>query len=542
MGEDRLHVVFGTGQVGSALAAHLTRLGIAVRAVSRHRPPALAGVDWRAADAADPEAAADAAKGASVIYQCLNAPYNQWPERFPPLQRGVLAAAERTGALLVSLENLYGYGPTGGRPMTEDLPLAATGVKGRARAAMTAELLAAAAAGRVRVAIGRASDFFGPGVTAGSTLGERVFGNALAGLRADFIGNPGLPHTYSYVPDIAAGLATLGTDDRAAGQTWHLPGPATGTTRALLDLVASQVGHPVGVRSLPKLAVRGLGLVNPMLRELAETYYQFGEPFVLDTSKYQAVFGAGRHPAGRRHRGDRDLVPGPAEHAMTTKSEAVNAMATPLITVTPEPAAINAAGPAAAWSRRVRRIGGFIQAAFAAFWLTRASLAIGGRTGDVLIAASGVAVIGVFFYAIKVTAGTAPRPAGPEARRIERLVTVATVIELVAAFVLPVIVIAAGRSDWVLPSIVITIGPLLLYLDHLVNIPRYRPVGWALIAGPVILVATMSGTALAVTTGIAAGLVLLGTAAAGFHDLAGLRPARRARPGSAQRLDDHASG
>jgi nucleoside-diphosphate-sugar epimerase len=270
---DRLHVVFGTGQVGNALAAHLAGMGNAVRAVSRHRPPALAGVDWRAADAADPEAAADAAKGASVIYQCLNAPYAQWPERFPPLQRGVLAAAERTGALLVSLENLYGYGPTGGRPMTEDLPLAATGVKGRARAAMTAELLAAAQAGRVRIA-------------------ERVFGNALSGRRADFIGNPDLPHTYSYVPDIAAGLATLGTDARAAGQVWHLPGPATGTTRALLDLVAGQVGHPVGVRSLPKLAVRALGLVNPMLRELTETYYQFGGPFVMDTSKYQAAFGA----------------------------------------------------------------------------------------------------------------------------------------------------------------------------------------------------------------------------------------------------------
>ena len=317
MDDDRLHIVFGTGQVGSALAAHLAGLGIAVRAVSRHRPPALAGVDWRAADAADPEAAADAAKGASVIYQCLNAPYNQWPERFPPLQRGVLAAAERNGALLVSLENLYGYGPNGGRPMTEDLPLAATGVKGRVRAAMTAELLAAAEAGRVRIAIGRASDFFGPGVTAGSTLGERVFGNALAGRRADFIGNPGLRHTYSYVPDITAGLATLGTDDRAAGQVWHLPGPATGTTRALLDLVAGQVGHQVGVRSLPKPAVRALGLVNPMLRELAETYYQFGEPFVLDTQVPGRVRD-GRHPAGRRHRRDPGLVPDPARHAMTT--------------------------------------------------------------------------------------------------------------------------------------------------------------------------------------------------------------------------------
>ena len=357
MSEDRQHVIFGTGQVGSALAAHLAGLGVAVWAVSRHRAPALAaGTDWRPADAADPEAAADAAKGASVIYQCLNAPYSQWPERFPPLQRGVLAAAERTGALLVSLENLYGYGPTEGRPMTEDMPLAATGAKGRARAAMTAELLAAADAGRVRIAIGRASDFFGPGVTAGSALGERIFGNALAGLRADFVGRPDLPHTYSYVPDVAAGLATLGTDARAAGQVWHLPGPATGTTRALLDLVAAEIGHPVGVRSLSKLSVRALGLVNPVLRELAETYYQFNQPFVLDTSKYESAFGAARHPAGRRHRRYRGLVPDPAEHAMTT----------PLITVTANPAGLNTAGltPAAAWSRRARRVGGFIQAAW----------------------------------------------------------------------------------------------------------------------------------------------------------------------------------
>jgi nucleoside-diphosphate-sugar epimerase len=297
MDEAQLHVVFGTGQVGSALAAHLASLGIAVRAVSRHRPAELAGgAEWRAADVTDPEAAADAAKGASVVYQCVNAPYTQWPELFPPLQRGVLAAAERTGALLVALENLYGYGPAGGKPMTEDLPLAATTVKGRTRAAMTGELLAAAEAGRVRFAIGRASDFFGPGVTVGSTLGERVFGNALAGRRADFIGNPDLPHTYSYVPDIAAGLATLGTNARAAGQVWHLPGPQTVTTRALLDLVAGEVGHRVGVRALPKLAVRALGLVNPMMRELAEMAYEFDEPFILDTSKYQSAFGAAGTP------------------------------------------------------------------------------------------------------------------------------------------------------------------------------------------------------------------------------------------------------
>ena len=162
----RLHVVFGVGQVGRALVARLSESGNAVRAVSLRRPKVFpVGADWRGADVTDPEAAVEAAKGASVLYQCLNAPYTKWPDLFPPLQRGVLTAAERTGALLVSLENVYGYGPTHGEAMTEDLSLAATTIKGRTRAAMTKELLSAESSGRARIAIGRASDFFGAGVT-----------------------------------------------------------------------------------------------------------------------------------------------------------------------------------------------------------------------------------------------------------------------------------------------------------------------------------------------------------------------------------------
>ena len=197
---------------------------------------------------------------------------------------------------------------------------------------------------------------------------------------------------------------------------------------------------------------------------------------------------------------------------------------------TTEPA-VNTTGltPVAAWSRRVRRVGGFIQAAFAAFWLARASLALGGRAGDALIAVSAAAVAGVVAYAITATAGTAPRPRGPQASRIGRSVNVATVIQLAASCLLPVAVTAAGRPGWVLPSIVITIGPLLLWLGHAVGIRRLRLVGWAMTGGPVILVAAVPGPALAVTTGFAAGALLLGTAAAGFRDLAALRPARPSR-------------
>jgi hypothetical protein len=185
--------------------------------------------------------------------------------------------------------------------------------------------------------------------------------------------------------------------------------------------------------------------------------------------------------------------------------------------------------PATAWSQRVRRIGGFIQLAFAVFWLVRGALSIGGQVGTALTGVALAIGIAVLVYALQVTGGTGQRPTGAEAKRIERSVNTATVIELLASIAFPIIVSGAGHSDWVLPSIAVTIGPLLLWLDRLVDIPRYRPVGWALTVGPFVLVATLSGSALAAATGLLAGMLLLGTTTAGFHDLAGLRAGRPAK-------------
>jgi len=173
------------------------------------------------------------------------------------------------------------------------------------------------------------------------------------------------------------------------------------------------------------------------------------------------------------------------------------------------------------WSRRVRRVGGFIQVAFAAFWLIRGSLTVQSDVGVALALGSSACVLAVIMYGVRVTKGKAPRPTSPEGKRIERAVTLATILQLAASFAAPAAVIAAGYPNWVLPSIAITIGPLLLWLDRRVHIPRYRPVGWALIVGPIALGLTMSGPSLAATTGIAAGVLLLGAASLGFHDLVG---------------------
>ena len=60
---------------------------------------------------------------------------------------------------------------------------------------------------------------------------------------------------------------------------------------------------------MPKVALRALGLVNPMMRELAEMAYEFEEPFVLDTTKYESTFGAAGTPLAAAIADDGRLVP-----------------------------------------------------------------------------------------------------------------------------------------------------------------------------------------------------------------------------------------
>jgi nucleoside-diphosphate-sugar epimerase len=288
------HVIFGTGAVGLATLDALRRRGETVRLVNRTgTAPVPDDVQVVGGDAADPDFAAAVADGAEVVYQTLNPPYHQWTALFPALQAAVLAAAEAAGARLVSMENVYLYGRPAGRSLTEDRSHDAHTVKGRLRGRMSRDLLAAHDAGRVQVAIGRASDYFGPRGGAQSNLGDRVFPAALAGRTATVLGDPDQPHTYTYIPDIGEGLAVLGEHPGAPGQAWHLPNdPDTRSTRQLVETVHRLAGQPrTKLRRTPPLLLRALGLADPTVRELLEMQYQFAEPFVVDSARFTAELG-----------------------------------------------------------------------------------------------------------------------------------------------------------------------------------------------------------------------------------------------------------
>jgi nucleoside-diphosphate-sugar epimerase len=289
---EELHVVFGTGAVGMSVMDELIRRGPKrVRMVNRSgRARVPAGVEVVGGDATDEAFAREASEGASVVYFALNPPYNKWPELFPPLQAGVLVGAASAGAKLIAMENLYMYGPTDGRPLTEDLPYAPNTRKGAVRAMMSKELMEAHRSGKVRVAIGRASDYFGPRVLV-SAAGEQVFGRAVEGKSAQVAGNPDQPHTYTYAPDIGKGLVILGEREEALGRAWHLPSPETLTTHQFVERIFEEVGKPARVQAAPKILLRAMGLFNPGMREIIEMLYEFEEPFVVDYSRFEREFG-----------------------------------------------------------------------------------------------------------------------------------------------------------------------------------------------------------------------------------------------------------
>ena len=286
-----LQVVLGAGGgIGGAVVRELAARGHRVCAVNRSGrlqvPP---GVEIRGGDVTTAAGATAACAGAAVVYHCAQPAYARWPQEFLPMTRAILEGAAATGAKLVLADNLYLYGPVA-RPMTEDLPSAATNPKGRVRAQLAELLLAAHRAGRLRTTMGRASDYFGPGGV-NTVNGPNIFANALAGRTARWIGSLDVPHTVSFLPDIARGLAVLGERAEADGQPWHLPAAEPVTGRRFLELVFAELGRPARVAGLGRPMQRLLGLVNPAVRELGETWYQRDRPFVLDATRFQRTFG-----------------------------------------------------------------------------------------------------------------------------------------------------------------------------------------------------------------------------------------------------------
>lgn len=291
-GAARLHVVVGAGAVGAGVALRLADAGHDVRVVTRSGSgPAHERIERVAADASDAQRIGEVAAGAHAIFNCANPSYSTWATAWPPIQNALIAAAEATGARLITMGNLYAYGRDAS-PMAATDPLDPPSTKGAIRAAMWEQAIQAHQAGRIRTTEARASDFFGPGVGETAHLGDRFVPRLLAAKSVTIVGHPETIHSWSYIGDVCDTLTVLGNDDRSLGRAWHVPtvAPATATEMANSICDGAAVNRQK-VRQIPGVALRLAGLFSADIREIREMLYQFDRPFVIDATETTEVFG-----------------------------------------------------------------------------------------------------------------------------------------------------------------------------------------------------------------------------------------------------------
>ncbi len=289
----KVNVVLGASAVGLAVATLLAERGETVRLVTRSGAgPAHPMIERIAADATNADRLSEIAESAAVFYNCASPAYDRWPSDWPPLNAAILTAVERSGAVLASYSNLYGYGPGSG-VMTETTPLGAAHPKLRIRADMWREALALHEAGRIRMTEIRASDHIQPN----SMVSLAMFKPMLAGKRVMSPIPVNVPRTWTSVRDSARLLTTVANDERALGKAWHVPSYEPMTARELLHRFAQANDLPE-----PKIAVApwgviwALGMFAPMIREIRATRYQFTDPFIMDSSRARAMFGQKPEP------------------------------------------------------------------------------------------------------------------------------------------------------------------------------------------------------------------------------------------------------
>jgi nucleoside-diphosphate-sugar epimerase len=285
-----LQVVLGaTGGVGQALVQALAAQGAQVRAVNRSgRASVPASVEVMGADLTSRESTRAACQGASVVYHCAGLPYDQWATYLPVMLDNVLAAVSASEATLVYSDNTYMYAPTA-EPLTEDSPQAPVTRKGKLRKQLADTILAAHAQGQIRATIGRAPDFYGPGVRI-SAVGEQFFTAVVTGKRVPWLGKLDVLHALSFVEDVARGLMALGRHEQALGQVWHLPTAQALTGRQYIALASEAAGVQARPLAVSGLLLKILGLTNAVLRESVEMLYEFNEPYLIDGSKYTRAF------------------------------------------------------------------------------------------------------------------------------------------------------------------------------------------------------------------------------------------------------------
>jgi len=291
----RIALFGAAGAIGQSIASAISAQGLPYRVVGRNEAslrkafgadPLAEIVSWNPDSPASVEAAA---QGIDTLIYLVGVNYTQF-ELHPELMRKTLDGAISAGVKQVLLiGTVYPYGLPQTSPIREEHPRNPHTFKGRMRKAQEDLLMQADSTGRIRAAVLRLPDFYGPGVEASFLHG--AIKAAAQGGTADMIGPLDRPHEFVFVPDVGPVVARLINTPAAFGRIWHLAGAGVTSQQALVEEMERQTGRKLKKRVAGKTMLRIIGLFNPMVRELVEMHYLQTQPVIMDDSALQQLIG-----------------------------------------------------------------------------------------------------------------------------------------------------------------------------------------------------------------------------------------------------------
>ncbi|MDR9838045.1 NAD-dependent epimerase/dehydratase family protein [Herbaspirillum huttiense] len=291
----RIALFGAAGAIGQSIASAISAQGLPYRVVGRNEAslrkafgadPLAEIVSWNPDSPASVEAAA---QGIDTLIYLVGVNYTQF-ELHPELTRKTLDGAISAGVKQVLLiGTVYPYGLPQTSPIREDHPRNPHTFKGRMRKAQEDLLMQADSTGRIRAAVLRLPDFYGPGVEASFLHG--AIKAAAQGGTADMIGPLDRPHEFVFVPDVGPVVARLISTPAAFGRIWHLAGAGVTSQQALVEEMERQTGRKLKKRVAGKTMLRIIGLFHPMMRELVEMHYLQTQPVIMDDSALQQLIG-----------------------------------------------------------------------------------------------------------------------------------------------------------------------------------------------------------------------------------------------------------
>ena len=280
---NELHVVIGaSGSIGNAIVRTLAAQNRPVRGVSRSGKAMVpSSVEMVGADATRLDDMRRALSGATVVYNATH----------PAVQDALLEAAAEKDVKLVLVNNLYMYDPAAGT-MSETSPVVYGNREGgKFYDELAEQVIAAHKSGKIRAAVGRASDIYGRHVRHGYNR-DLVYDPAFAGKAASILGSADVPHSFTYADDAGKAFVALGINNRADGEIWHLPSMEAVTQKHLLSLIYEEAGTELKMRVANAMIMTLMGMFSPEMRKMKrEKLYQFTTPWCVDSRKFEMAFG-----------------------------------------------------------------------------------------------------------------------------------------------------------------------------------------------------------------------------------------------------------